>query len=144
MEALSLKTLALLEVLKDATKLKHLPKVYCNLCDKIVFHIKEIHGSKTEIYKRNCIVGSVKWFVDLRHQVDMFYGFGDCSNPIDQEIIDWCKESLEKLSRKIGEYHDEDVCPVCNMGYWRYSKWSCDVACACEIMSHSDGSDSDY
>ena len=139
METLSLQTLALLEVLKDTNKLQHLPKVYRDLCDRIMFHIKAIHKSKTEIYKRNCIVGSYEWFNDLKQQIFMFYGFGDCTNPIDDDIIAWCEESLEKLGKRMVH----DVCPVCQREYWRYSKWSCDQACACDIMSHSEGSDSD-
>ena len=141
METLSLQTLALLEVLKDASKLKHLPKVYSNLCTRIIFHINAIHETKTEIYKRNCIIGSCEWFNDLKQQIFIFYGFEDCTNPIDDDIKAWCKESLEKLGKIVAD--DHDVCPVCWSTYWRYSKWSCDQACACDIMSHSEGSDSD-
>ena len=141
METLSLQTLALLEVLKDPTKLKYLPRVYINLCSRIIFHIKAIHKTKTEIYKRNCIVGSHEWFNDLKQQIFMFYGYEDCTNPIDDDIIAWCEESLEKLGKRME--HDDDVCPVCCSEYWRYSKWSCDQACACDIISHSEGSDSD-
>ena len=141
MDILSLKTLALFEVLKDTTKLKYLPRVYISLCSRIIFHIKAIHETKTEIYKRNCIVGSNEWFNDLNRQIIMFYGYEDCTNPIDDDIIAWCKESLGKLGKRMGD--DNDICPVCWSKYWRYSKWSCDRACACDIMSHSEGSDSD-
>ena len=141
MNILSLKTLALLEVLKDATKLKYLPQVYLNLCSRIIFHIKAIHETKTEIYKRNCIIGSIEWFNDLKQHIFAFNYYRNCQNRIDNDIVDWCKESLEKQERRFKD--DDEVCQVCQCKYWQYSKWSCDRACPCDMMSHSEGSDSD-
>src|SRR5271155_3567719 len=126
MDVLSLKTIALLEVLKDDTKLQYLPPVYINLCSRIIIHIKAIHKAKTEIYKRNCIVGSTEWFNNLKQQIFTFNYYRDCTNPIDDDIEAWCKESLEKLGKRMEE--DDDVCPICWSKYWRYSKWSCDQA----------------
>ena len=93
MEALSLKTLALLEVLKDKSNFEKLPSCYQELCTRIMFHYSNMCKGKTDIYIQNCNIGSRKWFKDLANSIDC-HGWNNNSHDLDKEIKKWCYESI--------------------------------------------------
>jgi hypothetical protein len=138
MDVLSLKTLALLEVLKDESKFNNLPICYQHLCTRIMFHYNNMCENKTDIYIRNCKIGSRKWFEDLVNNIDC-HDMSDETHYLDNDIEEWCYSALDNFMDE--EQEDESRCIVCGEKYWQYSKSSCDYTCYCDINAHSDSSD---
>ena len=140
MQVLSLQTLALLEVLKDKSMVKKLPYSYQHLCTRIMFHYNNMCKNKTEIYRKNCKIGSRKWFKDLVNSMSC-HEMSSRVHYLDKDIKEWCYNSIDNIIDE--EQENENFCIVCGLKYWRYSKWSCDTVCDCDINSHSEYSDSE-
>ena len=57
MEPFSLKTITILQILKDESKHDLLPSYYREVCYRLREHFNCILQNKTDIYRQNCIIG---------------------------------------------------------------------------------------
>ena len=109
MGPLSLKTIALLEVLKDESKFCHLPLGYRNIC----YRIKEYWNNV--LWRKNRVIGCRQWYEDIIHYI-LFINlergaFSPKLDVIDQDILNWCYQcySITDFSDPDHEDYMEDL-----------------------------------
>ena len=128
MGPLSLKTLAILQVLRRESKFDHRPPFYRKICCRIMDHMNDLRS-----FSLNQIIGSRRWFLIMEaYLLFREAHFTRELDDIDKDILNWCTQSLDIIP--------DYTCKICHRpafesdeyyGMCEY-KGVCKCACTCD------------